>query len=114
MSEHPETSQHAQQPSFEPAYGYPPPPGYGHPPMQRGTNVLAVIALVMSFTFAPAGIVCGVIARRQIRETEEEGHGLATAGMWVGIAFTSVWVLIVLFYIVMMLVIYLSLGASTP
>jgi hypothetical protein len=70
--------------------GYGPPPGYGVPPgyppafYRRPTNTLAVLALVMAFVFAPAGLVLGIVARRQIRETGEEGDGLALAGIIVG------------------------------
>jgi hypothetical protein len=66
------------------------PPGY--PQAQQRTNVLAVASLLLSvlsfcllpFIGAVAGIVLGHIARRQIRETGEEGAGLATAGIIVG------------------------------
>jgi hypothetical protein len=66
--------------------GYGPPPGYGMPPgsYRRPTNTLAILALVMAFVFAPAGLVLGVVARRQIRETGEEGEGLALAGIIIG------------------------------
>jgi hypothetical protein len=61
-------------------------------PPQRRTNVLAVVSLVLSlvsFCILPiigavAGIVCGHLAKRQIRETGEEGNGLATAGIVLG------------------------------
>jgi hypothetical protein len=62
-----------------PAYG--PPPGYGYP---RPTNTLAILALVMAFVFSPVGLVLGIVARRQIRETNEQGDGLALAGIIVG------------------------------
>lgn len=66
-------------------YAYP----YPYPPRQ-GTNTLAILALVFAFVFAPAAIVLGACARRQIRRTGEEGWGLATAGMIVGIVFTVI------------------------
>jgi hypothetical protein len=50
---------------------------------------VAILALVFAFVFAPAAIVLGAVARRQIRRTGEEGWGLATAGMIVGIVFTA-------------------------
>jgi hypothetical protein len=72
--------------------GYPQPP---YPPPYGGgyggrTNGLAVASLVCSLAglatciSAPVGVVLGHIARRQIRETGEQGDGLATAGLWVG------------------------------
>jgi hypothetical protein len=73
-------------------YG-PPPYGYPYPPMQTGTNTLAILALVFAFIFAPAAIVMGAIARKQIRRTGEQGMGLATAGLVCGIVFTVLSVL---------------------
>ena len=71
-----------------PAQNLMPPPGYpapAYPPMgypaARRTNVLAILSLVFAFVFWPLGIVCGHIARRQIRRTGEAGQGLATAGL---------------------------------
>jgi hypothetical protein len=61
--------------------GYGPPPGYGYPPP---TNTLAILALVMAFVFSPVGLVLGIVARRQIRQTHEQGDGLALAGIIVG------------------------------
>jgi hypothetical protein len=78
-------------------YG-PPPYGYPYPPMQMGTNTLAILALVFAFIFAPAAIVMGVIARKQIRRTGEQGMGLATAGLVCGIVFsvlTVIWIIAV-------------------
>jgi len=49
--------------------------------VRRPTNTLAIIALVAAFVFAPAGLVCGIIARRQIRRTGEEGAGMALAAI---------------------------------
>jgi fatty acid desaturase len=51
---------------------------------RRPTNTLAILALVMAFAFPPAGLVLGIIARKQIRETGEEGDGLALAGIIIG------------------------------
>ena len=71
--------------------GYGPPPGW--PPLRRPTNSLAIVALVLAFVFAPAGLVLGVVARRQIRETGEEGDGLALAGIVIGAIGTALAVL---------------------
>ncbi|MFI6760374.1 DUF4190 domain-containing protein [Micromonospora sp. NPDC050417] len=73
-------------------YGQPPPggypPGYGRP---AGTNVLAILSLVFAFVFAPAGIVLGHIARRQIRQSGEQGNSLATAGLVLSYLFTALY-----------------------
>jgi hypothetical protein len=72
---------------------YPPQPdmqGYYPYPVQRPTNGLAVAALVcgiaqffVGVTFIPA-IICGHMARRQIRLTGEGGDGMALAGLILG------------------------------
>lgn len=78
-------------------YGYP--YGYPYPPVRQATNTLAILALVFAFVFAPAGIVMGAVARRQIKRTGEDGMGLATAGLVVGIVFTVLMVLYVILII---------------
>jgi hypothetical protein len=82
--------------------GYPPPghPPPGYPPgypatLVRPTNTMAILALVFAFVFAPAAIALGVVARRQIRETGEQGDGLALAGIIVGSIFTAFFVLMI-------------------
>jgi hypothetical protein len=66
----------------------PPPP---HPYAPRRTNGLAVASLVVSLVGLLACLLVGVIglvlgyrARDQIRETGEEGEGLAKAGIIIG------------------------------
>ena len=90
---------YGQQPYGQPGYGapvgYAPPPQYGRP-----TNTMAILALVMAFVFAPAGLILGILARKQIRQTGEEGDGLALAGMIVGGIFTALFVLFIVFWIV--------------
>ncbi|GAA3929143.1 DUF4190 domain-containing protein [Actinoplanes auranticolor] len=66
-----------------------------------GTNVMAILALVFAFIFAPAAIVLGAVAKRQIRQTGEQGTGLATAGFWLGIVFTVLGVLWVAFVFIL-------------
>ena len=63
------------------------------------TNTLAIVSLVAGFgsffahivpgiggfTVAMIAVITGYMARRQIRETGEQGMGMATAGMVIGI-----------------------------
>jgi uncharacterized protein DUF4190 len=94
---------YAQPPGYgQPGYGPPPgygPAGYGPPPgyppvYGRPTNTMAILALVMAFVFAPAGLVLGIVARKQIRQTGEDGDGLALAGIIVGGIVTALFVLV--------------------
>ena len=73
-------------------------PGYGQPyaqqpyPTAAPTNTMAILALVFAFVFSPAAIVMGHVAKKQIRQSGESGDGLATAGLWLGYIFTSLYV----------------------
>jgi hypothetical protein len=89
----PEQPYYGPQPAYPP-YQQPYPPYAAYPPAPP-TNGLAIAALVcgvggfvIGLSFIPA-IICGHIARRQIRQTGEQGAGLALAGLilgYVGIA----------------------------
>lgn len=94
---------------------YHPYPPYGYPP-PRATNVMAILALVFAFVFAPAAIVLGHVARRQIRQTGEDGDGLALAGLIVGYVLTGLTVLACVGYVVVVVVAFgavLSTGTAT-
>ncbi|MGD0701964.1 MAG: DUF4190 domain-containing protein [Trebonia sp.] len=81
---------------------YPPYQGYPPYPAARPTNGLAIAALVCGiaqfvtgFTFIPA-IICGHIARRQIRRTGEQGDGMAIAGLILGYVGGAIFIVLVL------------------
>jgi len=85
-----------------PHYGPPPPghywgPGYGQPgpyaPYGRRTNSLAVAALCCGIGQCVAGplagiaaIILGPMALSQIRQSGEDGRGMAIAGLILGVA----------------------------
>jgi len=118
-------SGYAQSGYAPPGYAQPgyPPPGYPQapagaygpypaypPPPARGTNTMAILALVFAFVFAPLGIVFGIMARNQIARTGEEGEALALAGLIVGAVFT----LLIVAYIVFMVAIFAAAFSSIP
>ena len=82
---------------------YPYPSAFVVPPLQQRTNGLAVAALVlgltelwtMGLTSLPA-LICGIGARRQIRERGEAGSGMATTGIVLGALGIAFWGLILL------------------
>jgi hypothetical protein len=97
------------QPYGQNPYGPQPYAAYGP---QTRTNALAIASLACSLgglltcVSAPVGVVLGHIARRQIRQTGEQGEGLATAGLWVGyilsiggILLVAAWLAVVIFAI---------------
>ncbi|OKI42342.1 DUF4190 domain-containing protein [Micromonospora sp. CB01531] len=103
------------------AAGYPPPahPAYGQPSSK--TNTLAIVALVLSlvgFTScitAPIGAIMGHVARKQIRETGEQGEGMAKAAIIIGWILTVLMVLLIAVYVVIIIIaIGSDTGGSTP
>jgi len=65
---------------------------------------MAVVALVGALVFAPLGIVFGHIALSQIRRSDEDGKGLAIAGLVIGYIFTVVFLLVIVFWLAMLVV----------
>lgn len=104
----------AGQPSAgQPPAGPPPGPpggGYGYSPPPRGTNTMAILALVFAFVFSPLGIVFGHLSKKQIRQTGEQGEGLATAGLVLGYIFTGLYLLGCCIWLVVVIGLF---GAST-
>ena len=107
----PEFGQAYKQPAYgQNPYGAPPPYGQPmYPPATAATNTLAILSLVFAFVFPIAGIVMGHIARKQIRQSGEQGEGLATAGLVISYIFTGIGALICAFYIV---VVVIAVGSS--
>jgi hypothetical protein len=88
----PTQQQYAAGQQYPAAQPYGPGQPYGYQPT-RSTNTMAILSLVFAFIFAPAGIVLGHIAKRQIAQSGEEGGGLATAGLICSYVFTGFYVL---------------------
>lgn len=85
-------------------YGMPYPGDYGFPTAQGSrTNTLAIVSLVSSLVGllcgigALVGIVCGAVSLNQVKRTGEDGHGLAVAGMAIGVAALVFQVVLLLF-----------------
>jgi hypothetical protein len=89
---------YGQQPYSGAPYGGQP---YGQPytPVAP-TNTMAILALVFAFIFPPAAIIMGHVAKKQIRQTGEQGDGLATAGLWLGYIFTGLYVVFCAFWLI--------------
>ncbi|WP_080647039.1 DUF4190 domain-containing protein [Salinispora arenicola] len=82
--------QWGQQPQGDqPQWGQQQPYHMYGPPRRPATNVLAVLSLVFAFVFAPAGIVLGHLAQRQLRTSGEAGGQLATWGLILSYIFTA-------------------------
>lgn len=97
-------------PPGPPGPGWGAPPGYGPVPYRvRPTNQLAIAALVCGcaqvffwlLTGIPA-VILGHMARRQIRQTGEDGDGMALAGLilgYVGIGLSVITAVLVIIFI---------------
>lgn len=56
---------------------------YAAAPTQK-TNTLAIVSLVLAFVISLGAVICGHIALNQIKQTGEQGRGLAIAGLVLG------------------------------
>jgi hypothetical protein len=88
QQQYPPAPPYQQQPYGQQPYGqqpYPPYqqqyPAYGYPQPKGGTNGLAIASLILAFLCSLAGLICGIIALNQIRDRQQEGRGLAIAGI---------------------------------
>lgn len=100
-----------QPPQPEPPYGPPQAYGYGYP-VPQPTNVLAIIALVLSLMgMSIGGVITGHISLAQIRRTAEQGRGMALAGLIIGYIGCAFWLLALVFVIVFPLIMWASIGA---
>lgn len=75
--------------------GYYPPQYYQGPAAQRATNGLAIASMVLGIVWvywigSILALIFGYVARKQIRERNQSGDGMAIAGIvlgWVGVGF---------------------------
>jgi hypothetical protein len=95
--------------SYQPAQPYQgaAPQGYGQPQSQK-TNLLAILALVGAFVFPLAGLILGIIALKQIKQTGEQGRGLALAGVII----SAVYIVAVIIIMIVTFALAASVGSS--
>ena len=68
-------------------------------PVAAGNNQKALLSLILSIIslfvcrlIGIAGIILGTSAKREIKQTGEQGEGLATAGQIIGIISLVLWI----------------------
>ncbi|MEV4241518.1 MULTISPECIES: DUF4190 domain-containing protein [unclassified Nocardia] len=102
----PQYPSYPQQPVAGPQQPYPQNPGYpnayqpyGYPQQAQGNNGLAIGSLIASIIGlcscgigAIVGIILGVIALNQIKESGQGGRGMALAGIWIGAGAIVLWI----------------------
>lgn len=121
--QYPAPPQYPAAPQYDtaPPYGsapqqYPPPGPYGaaapYPYAQQKTNTLAIVSLIASlvgivgilpFIGSLVGVITGHMSLNQLKTSGEKGRGLALAGTivgWVGLTFTIIIGIIIIFAIV--------------
>lgn len=89
------------QPYGQPMYGQQPMyGGYGYPPPQPKSQTNAILALVLSCVglatcgvTAIVGVIFGHIAMGRIKRGEEDGRGMALAGVIIGYVVIVGWLL---------------------
>ena len=54
-------------------------------PAEKKTNTLAIVGFILAFLIPIAGLICSIIARKQLQERDEGGAGLALAGLIISI-----------------------------
>ncbi|MET9232523.1 DUF4190 domain-containing protein [Lentzea sp. NPDC003310] len=86
----------AQQPMY--GYGYPPPP-----PKQQTNAILALVLSLVGLATCGAtaivGVIFGHIAMGKIKRGEEDGHGMALAGIIIGYVVIVGYLLLAALYI---------------
>lgn len=83
----------------------------------RPWNALAIVGFVLAFVVPPGAVVCGHIARRQIRSSGEQGDGLALAALILGYVFTAgiaLFVVVWVGFLIATLVGFASVVGSMP
>jgi Domain of unknown function (DUF4190) len=104
------------QPPYPPyQQPYPPYPPYAPAPPTNGLAIAALVCgvggFVVGLSFIPA-IICGHLARRQIRQTGEQGAGLALAGLILGYVGIALFAALVAVFAVVMVKVGHTLPAS--
>ena len=81
--------------AYAPQQTYP----YYSPPMPKKTNNTATIGLILAFLAPMVGLILSIMARKQCIENNEEGQGLATAGIIVSAISMVVSFILMFFFI---------------
>jgi hypothetical protein len=77
-------------------------------------NQYATISVIAAVIVAPAGIVFGAMALRQIARTGERGRSLALAGLWIGIGVTAVYLIALAVVIAVVAGVFAFVGQLPP
>jgi len=92
----------------EPRYGFtPPPPQPYMPPKTNGKSIAALVLGILSIILPYIGFIIGIIAivfsaisLKEIKKNQEQGRGMAIAGLVCGIVGTALYAIIILIVVI--------------
>ncbi|MFD0362008.1 DUF4190 domain-containing protein [Nocardia sp. GCM10030253] len=93
---YPQAPNYAYQNAYQP-YGYPQPQGTSG--MAIGALISSLVGFITCGIGSIVGIILGAIALNQIKESGQEGRGMALAAIWIGVGvilLSVLWFVIVL------------------
>lgn len=98
----------------EPQYGFsPPPPQQYAPPKTNGKSIAALVLGILAIVLPYIGFVIGILAiifasisMKEIKRTQEQGRGMAIAGLVCGIVGTVLYAIILLIVVLALFVFY--------
>ncbi|MCU6707734.1 DUF4190 domain-containing protein [Paenibacillus sp. J5C_2022] len=88
------------------SYGYQQPPS-PYPPKTNGKAITALVLGILAITIPYLGFIIGIIAIifaslafKEIKQRQEQGRGLAIAGLVCGIIGTALYAIIIILFVV--------------
>jgi len=95
----------SQDPNDPRHYGFTPPPPYA-PPKTNNKSIVALVLGILSLAVPYIGFVIGIVAIvfaslsfKEIKRTQEQGRGLAIAGLVCGIVGTAIYAILLLLFL---------------
>jgi hypothetical protein len=90
----------ATPPQYQPAPQPPQQPYQPVVPASERWNILAIVGFILAFVFNIVGVILSFIALSQIKRTGEKGHGLALAGVIIGLASIVLGIIFTIIYVI--------------
>lgn len=91
----------------EPQYGFSPPTQQYEPPKTNGKSITALVLGILAIVLPYIGFLIGIIAiifasisLKEIKKRQEQGRGMAIAGLVCGIVGTALYAIILLFLLI--------------
>ncbi|MFD0960825.1 DUF4190 domain-containing protein [Paenibacillus chungangensis] len=89
------------------SYGYQQQPLHSYPPKTNGKAITALVLGILAIIIPYLGFIIGIVAIifaslafKEIKQRQEQGRGLAIAGLVCGIIGTAIYAVIILIFVV--------------